>query len=784
MLRLFCFTLHLILIALLISVPLKAQELANQAETRLEQLDTTVGAYETQIKTGAPGEEVLLKIQDAASKLTEEVITLREGLKPRLGELKSQLERLGPKPADDKTTEDETIAAEREKISKQFGQYDALDKKAAVLKTRIDQLVGNINSLRRDIFTRQIFRRDAQPFRVVQLSSILEDSKLALERAKALFQRFSPESGLPLALLAGVLLVGLLAWGVLHFATTYLIDRWRFTRKRDDDLPFFHRASSATFVSLARLSAPLIPLGVIYFLLKANGALVQPFDQLISIVFGALILFFAISAMATTLLAPRRPEWRMLPLANPAVPKLLALVHAIAFIFSIDLVLTKFNAIVDAPFSLTTSQNLIVSFSIAFLLMGIALVRFKDGEGEEVGSRWWPVWLKLPLWLAAFAIFISASSGYIALAKFLSSQIVVTAAVLVMAVLLYVAIGELSRDIKEDNSAIGRFVKHHVVHEDMGRHQLSVLVSVLLTLALFCLVIPLILLEWGFSLSDMKTWMSLLFFGLEIGQFRISLLNILIAIALFIFGLLLTRLFQSWLDHGPFELNRFQNGVGTSIRTVIGYTGFILSVLLAVSYAGFDFTNFAIVAGALSVGIGFGLQSIVNNFVSGLILLIERPVKVGDWVIVGEQQGIVRRISVRATEIETFDRTSVIIPNSELITGTVTNKTLGNSVGRVLIRVGVSYSSDVKKVHDLLLEIGQKHPLRLISPPVKVVFEDFGASSLDFCLHVYIADIFNVLKVETDLRMAIFEAFQQQGIEIPFPQRDLHIKTSNGEVLV
>ena len=197
------------------------------------------------------------------------------------------------------------------------------------------------------------------------------------------------------------------------------------------------------------------------------------------------------------------------------------------------------------------------------------------------------------------------------------------------------------------------------------------------------------MLQWGFSGADIRDWFKSLFFGLEIGQFRISLARILLGIVLFIALLFATRLFQRWLRERALQQTRMDPGIANSIDTVVGYAGIALAALLAVSYAGFDITNLAIVAGALSVGIGFGLQSIVNNFVSGLILLIERPIKVGDWIVVGDQQGHVRRISVRATEIETFDRASLIVPNSELITGRVLNWTHRNSLGAVKVKVGV-----------------------------------------------------------------------------------------------
>jgi small-conductance mechanosensitive channel len=217
-------------------------------------------------------------------------------------------------------------------------------------------------------------------------------------------------------------------------------------------------------------------------------------------------------------------------------------------------------------------------------------------------------------------------------------------------------------------------------------------------------------------------------------------------------------------------------GLANSIDTVVGYAGTALAALLAISYAGLDVTNIAIVAGALSVGIGFGLQSIVNNFVSGLILLIERPIKVGDRVVIGDQQGLVRRISVRATEIETFDRASLLVPNSELITGRVLNWTHRDTTAAFNVKVGVAYNSDPEQVIAILLKCAADHPQVLQTPPPTAVLEGFGDSALLFNLRISLPDIGAGVGVQSDLRIAIFKALGAAGIEIPFNQVDVNLR--------
>jgi potassium efflux system protein len=226
-----------------------------------------------------------------------------------------------------------------------------------------------------------------------------------------------------------------------------------------------------------------------------------------------------------------------------------------------------------------------------------------------------------------------------------------------------------------------------------------------------------------------------------------------------------------------------ERGSREAVVTVFGYSGMLVAVVVSLGVAGIDFANLAIIAGALSVGIGFGLQNIVNNFVSGLILLIERPVKTGDWIVVGGTEGHVKRIRIRSTQIETFDRADVIVPNSELIASQVTNWMLRDTTGRVRVPVGVAYGSDTQKVREILERIAGEHPDVITKNPKLVpvvLFMDFGNSSLNFELRVYIRNIDHRLQVKSDINFAIDTAFREAGIEIPFPQQDLHVKNWPG----
>jgi len=218
-------------------------------------------------------------------------------------------------------------------------------------------------------------------------------------------------------------------------------------------------------------------------------------------------------------------------------------------------------------------------------------------------------------------------------------------------------------------------------------------------------------------------------------------------------------------------------GVKTATKRLLHYALFTVGFLIAVSMAGLNLKEFTIVAGALGVGIGFGLQNIVNNFVSGLILLFERPIKVGDTINIDDQWGTINKIGLRSTVVETLDRSEIIVPNSDLVSQKVTNWTLSNSISRVILKVGVAYGSNLTRVLSILDTVGKEHPEVLSEPAPNAIFTGFGDSSIDFELRVWVNDISIRLKVKSELGQAIDAHFREAGISIPFPQRDLHLRS-------
>lgn len=725
-------------------------------------------------------EDELSQVRLEIDKIPADARRAIDAIRPRLDDARAQLEKLGPAPKPDQPAEAAEIAADRARLAAIVTQLDGAMKSAELSAERARQLNGRVQEYRQKLFAAQVLRRTKQsPLKLSLWQDVAGAMPKAAREVAAIGRGWWLSASARWMELVGILALALVVYFVLRALRRRVVRR-RLLPASEHVPRFFERAAVASVMAPA-IALPAAAASILVYVgLESRDLLYLQTARFAEVALTALLIFIAVAALSRAILQPGRGNWRLLNLSGHSARRLNWLTRTAAMVYGIDLVLKDVIRMLYLPFQVSVAQAFVFSLVFAGLLLALARTplepRVADVQDLPI-SRWQPYWLKLPLVLVAVAIAVASLLGYVALGRYISAQVVLTATAVVGIVLLHLAIRAAAGDSSIPGDSVGaRLLSGVVTLDEFQQAQIDRVVYIAFNLVLAFLAVPLLLAAWGFSAPEIIALVNSAIFGFDIAGVRISPTRILAAIALFIILVFATRLVQRWLSATVLQPSRIDSGLANSIHTGVGYAGYAIAALVAVSYGGLDITNVAIIAGALSVGIGFGMQSIANNFVSGLILLVERPVKVGDWIGVGNYEGHVRRISVRSTEIETFDRSSVIVPNSELITSSVKNRTHRNALGRVDVAVGVAYNSDPEAVKALLEKVALESQMVLKFPAPVVSFDNFAASSLDFTVRAYVSDVNKSVATATDLRLRIFKALQQAGIEIPFPQTDVHLR--------
>ena len=518
---------------------------------------------------------------------------------------------------------------------------------------------------------------------------------------------------------------------------------------------------------------------------KALGLIVATDVPVVRAIWKALVAYLVIDGFTRGLLSPLAPSWRLEEGRLARAKIAFSLVLWIVIVGGAKAVLAMLAP--DQAQALRAVVNGSAAMIVGALLFALcrkeiwvpsAAETATAAEASAVGDGAPTVpeqgaWgaLRFAGRLVSFMLMIAPAAGFVALADFMATR-------LYYLILLAVIVWFVRAALKEILSWADRRLRtSRAGADDDGQRAFQFWVGAGIDFVILLSLMPMLFVLAGVNSSIVRDYLLRALVGFRVGGFTISLVDVLMSIGTFVGILALTRLFQSAMQRGPFAHSRIDPGIQNSLTTLIGYAGLVIAAVVGLGLLGVDLSNLALIAGALSVGIGFGLQSIVNNFVSGIILLFERPVKAGDWIVTPSGEGIVKKISVRSTMLETFDRATVIIPNSELVASSVTNWTHKSALGRIRVPVGVSYGSDPELVREILLRCANAHPQIVRYPEAFVVWNDFGASSLDFEVRGFISDISKGLQVRTDLRFAIFKAFKEEGIEFPFPTQDIFIKS-------
>lgn len=764
--------LYILLSATVFSQSLDVEELSEEVKSLSQTVSILIRISTPPHRTDESLASARIKFQNLLSDSKE----LTGKVNEEISALSVRLTEIGPAPEEGQPPEDISVTETRTKLSSERSQL-------AVLKTEIDELVDRANeqiskiSVRRqDAFTKAIFNKTT--FSNSLFSDAAQSITSVFAAGRSLFSnwfKFIWETKPWHAIGSTLLALGFAIFVRHNF--TRLFGAYLYSDEENPD--YFTKLFYAFWATL------LPSLSIAIFLFSIYGLFIY-FD-----IYSPKVqeLCFALTLLITgtvfawniskAIFAPSSPNWRLVHISNSASIKMFWLIFTLLVLQGIDYVFQTASLTLAGTVEQTALQGIIASCLIGGILLWIVLIKPFEGMENSLKDANWPKWFSIPLIMIAAMIIISAFLGYIGLARFTSQQVVVSGAILAVMGMGLLAARELAKEGVLATTPLGKFLVNRMGFEEISVEQVSLGTSILFVLGILAVGLPAILLQWGTTSEEILNFAKQAFTGFDIGNIRFSISGILFGLLIFAIGVLLTRLIKRWLRRSVFPRIRADVGVRDSISSGLGYLGYGLAALFAVTAAGLDLSNLAIVAGALSLGIGFGLQNVVNNFVSGLILLIERPIKNGDWIVVGNAEGTVKRISVRATEIETFQRKSIIIPNSELINSQVGNWTFKSKSGRVDIPIGVGYDSNVETVEKILYEIAEAQPMVAKKPEPNVWFKGFGDSSLDFSLRMHLYDINNTVTVETEVRRQILSRFSKAGIEIPFPQRDVNLKNNS-----
>ncbi|TIR00906.1 mechanosensitive ion channel family protein [Mesorhizobium sp.] len=708
--------------------------------------------------------DIRLQLEDISRAALNSALAFRS----RLNDINARIQVLGPPPAQGQPPEPAIVANERAALTAEKAEINAVVAGAQNLSIRISGLVDRIATLRSQLFRSVLTKRyELSDALSPQAFSDAHDQFTGLYKAVASWLTFALKFKFQAMLAATLMALALAA--VLLIGGRRLFGRIFEADASVEEPSYLSRLSVAFWSTLL----PTVALGAFLastvFFFNYYNVLRGDIGEFLNALLSVVAVAFCVNRLTNAALEPRLPNWRLIRVATGPARWLVRLATAMAVVLGFNYFLSVVNEKMGSPLSLTIARSFVatVIVGVILILMGVLKpFRAKDGSWRP-----WPAWLRFIAIGLGVSTIAAALLGYIGLALFVSIQVVVTGTTLITAYIGFLSARAIGEEGGFADTSVGRWLSANSSYEDTALDQLGLVVSIAINLMIVLVFLPLILLMWGFQPGDIETWAFKLATGVTIGSVTISVLGILTGIVVFAIGYFLTRWFQGWLDGSVMARGKVDTGVRNSIRLAVGYAGVALAALVGISAAGIDLSNLALVAGALSLGIGFGLQNVVSNFVSGLILLAERPFKVGDWIVAGDISGTVRKISVRATEIETFQRQSVILPNSNLINNAVGNWTHRNKLGRVDIKVGVAYGSDVKRVHAILLGIARAHPMVLKNPEPFVLFANFGPAALEFEIRVFVADVLNGSIVQNDIRFAIFDIFEDEHIEIPSAPR-------------
>ncbi|MCW0396270.1 hypothetical protein NB696_002327 [Xanthomonas sacchari] len=726
-------------------------------------------------------QDLVTQVSDASN----DAQTAVDALAPQLAQVEARLQQLGPAATGDSPD----IAAQRRALTKQRDSLDSGVKRGKLMVVEARQLADEIERARAEHFSQELSLRSPSPLSPALWKQIAADFPDDQAKLLALYtlgmqslQDAIAEHG------SGALGVGIAIALILLFPLRYLL-RWlgkRYAVSRAPGSRLRRSGLAIWFLLLGTLTPGLAALALAEAL-RSIDAVPERLDAVLN---GFVVVSFAAAFMGSlgaSVLLPNQPSWRLFPIDDATARRLRKYTWATAALAWLSSMLLVINQAARTSDSATVAADGVIALVYGVLILATltSLSRLRRRQYAEAAAQALAnaqppppgqhggalALIGVLVKVAVVVALLAALLGYLHLGLFITRQIIWITMIVGAIRLLMTFADDFALWLFASEGRIGRAANGAFGVRSSSLEQAGVLTSALIRVVLLLIGVGALLMPFGTNVSIVSDWFSLLSDGIRLSD-KVVLYPgaIARAVLVLLLGLGVMQYLHRWLTQTYLPKTELDDGSRNSISTVARYVGIILAALWALAALGIGLERIALVVSALSVGIGFGLQSITQNFVSGLILLAERPVKIGDWIKIGDQEGDVRRISVRATEIQVGDRSTLIVPNSELITKTLRNMTLAGPLGRVQIQFAVSLSTDVVKLRALLLELYAAHPGVLDDPAPSVFIDSIANGHVTLNSFAYVASPRLTYGTRSELFFALLQRLAEEGIALESPQ--------------
>lgn len=728
-------------------------------------------------------DDLLANLRQGALQIQKQADTLSAAQAVDIQHLTEQLSILGPVQPDEAasfSTQRKALTAQKNSLAKDQSDTNALSQSARNLATQIF-------SLRRSLFDSQISARSASPLTSLFWSNLIRPTDDDLGRMHGLLDEAKQVLASALApgkrLVFGTIVVGALLLWVLGRRLLERLLIWAMVRWLPEGR--LRRSALALAVGLLTIAIIVASASLLHWAVVGDADLSDDMLNLLDQL-STLVVFCAfIVGLGRALCLVAYPSWRLTPLAD----EIAAAVGRFPAILAVALLVIgtqeRINSVIASTLALTVAVNGLTALAISLVFL-LALWRYRRTRRRLGLARPAGIARLLPFVVATWVGFslLALLGGYLTLAYFLAVKLLWMSVVAATAYLVIACFGDICESLLSPKQPGGMALGSALGLSERHQAQASTLLAGVGRTLLLLTAILLAFVPSGSSPGELLERFTQI--GLNdqpLGKLNIVPGDILLALVLLAAGLFCLRVLKEWLGERLLPETNLDAGMRASLVTLVGYIGIVVLAAVVMSTLNISLTNLTWVVSALSVGIGFGLQAIVQNFISGLILLTERPVKVGDWVSLAGVEGDIRRINVRATEIQMGDRSTVIVPNSQFITQNVRNVTMGNALGVVSISLTLPLDTDVMVIRDLLLKAFTEHEAVLDNPAPSVTFKDLTSSGLIISVSGYVNSPRSVGNARSDLLFTVLDRLRELGVKLSAPQSMMLISDDPNKAL-